>query len=107
LGIVPPVRRGVRPDRSSSSSLSSSQVIRYRGQLLGCREGSRTTRAALDALDDERLTAVLDDAALVAALNCIRVGADPPPRVELDEARGRREVSPGLRLVGVPVPPAQ
>src|SRR3954451_25113728 len=46
LGIVPPVRRGVRPDRSSSSSLSSSQVIRYRGQLLGSRRGSRRSAGA-------------------------------------------------------------
>src|SRR3954469_9483895 len=47
LGIVPPVRRGVRPDRSSSSSVSSSQVIRYRGQLLGSPQGSRRQGSAV------------------------------------------------------------
>jgi sugar/nucleoside kinase (ribokinase family) len=32
----------------------------------------------------------VDDAALVAALTCTRVGADPPTRVELDAARRAR-----------------
>ncbi|MGY1603833.1 carbohydrate kinase family protein [Geodermatophilus sp. SYSU D00815] len=49
-----------------------------------------TTRGALDALDDDRLTAILDDALLVAALNCTRVGADPPTRAELDAAKAAR-----------------
>jgi fructokinase len=48
-----------------------------------------TTRPALEALDDERLGVIVDDAALVAALNCTRVGADPPTRAELDAARGQ------------------
>ncbi len=57
------------------------------GLLSGLLEAGVTTRAALDDLDDERLTAILDDAALVAALNCTRVGADPPTRAELAAAR--------------------
>jgi fructokinase len=32
----------------------------------------------------------VDDAALVAALNCTRVGADPPTRAELEAARSAR-----------------
>lgn len=55
--------------------------------LSGLLEAGVTTRAALEALDDERLGAILDDAALVAALNCTRVGADPPTRAELAAAR--------------------
>jgi fructokinase len=46
-----------------------------------------TSRAALEAMDDDRLTALVDDAALVAALNCARVGADPPTLEELERAR--------------------
>jgi fructokinase len=46
-----------------------------------------TDRAALEALDDDRLTALVDDAALVAALTCTRVGADPPTLEELTRAR--------------------
>ena len=38
-------------------------------------------------LPDEDLLPIVDDAALVAALNCTRVGADPPTRAELDAAR--------------------
>jgi fructokinase len=52
-----------------------------------------TSRAALAELPDADLLAVVDDAALVAAVNCTRVGADPPTRAELDAAR--RERSPG------------
>ena len=36
-----------------------------------------TDRAALEALDDDRLAALVDDAALVAALTCTRVGRRP------------------------------
>jgi fructokinase len=46
-----------------------------------------TSRAALDRLPDGDLVALVDDAALVAAVNCTRVGADPPTRAELDAAR--------------------
>jgi fructokinase len=46
-----------------------------------------TSRAALEALDDDRLAALVDDAALVAALTCTRVGADPPTLEELTRAR--------------------
>ena len=49
-----------------------------------------TSRAALEALPDDALLAIIDDAALVAALNCTRVGADPPSREELDAARAAR-----------------
>lgn len=51
-----------------------------------------TTRTALEALDDDRLTALVDDAALVAALTCTRVGADPPTLEELTRARAARPV---------------
>jgi fructokinase len=50
-------------------------------------EAGVPTREALEALSDEDLLRVVDDAALVAALNCTRVGADPPTRAELDAAR--------------------
>jgi fructokinase len=46
-----------------------------------------TTRGTLEALDDDRLAALVDDAALVAALTCTRVGADPPTLEELTRAR--------------------
>jgi fructokinase len=46
-----------------------------------------TDRAALEALEDDRLAALVDDAALVAALTCTRVGADPPTLEELTRAR--------------------
>jgi fructokinase len=49
-----------------------------------------TSRAALDALDDDRLAALVDDAALVAALTCTRVGADPPTLEDLQRARAER-----------------
>ncbi|MEI4272681.1 PfkB family carbohydrate kinase [Klenkia sp. LSe6-5] len=58
------------------------------GFLTGLLEDGVTTRAALDALDDERLERIAADASLVAALCCTRVGADPPTRAELDAARG-------------------
>jgi fructokinase len=38
----------------------------------------------------EHLLALVDDAALVAGLNCTRVGADPPTGAELDAARSAR-----------------
>jgi fructokinase len=57
------------------------------GLFAGLLERGITDRAALEQLSDEDLLAVVDDAALVAAVNCTRVGADPPTRVELDAAR--------------------
>jgi fructokinase len=60
------------------------------GLLSGLLEAGITSRAALEALPDEQLLAMVDDAALVAALNCTRVGADPPTRAELDAARSAR-----------------
>ncbi|SNR92959.1 PfkB family carbohydrate kinase [Blastococcus mobilis] len=57
------------------------------GLLTGLLEAGVTSRAALEAMADEQLLALVDDAALVAALNCTRVGADPPSRAELDAAR--------------------
>jgi fructokinase len=60
------------------------------GLLTGLLDAGVTSRAALEALSDEDLLAVVDDAALVAALNCTRVGADPPTRAELDAARSAR-----------------
>jgi fructokinase len=60
------------------------------GLLSGLLEAGITSRAALEALPDEQLLAMVDDAALVAALNCTRIGADPPTRAELDAARSAR-----------------
>jgi fructokinase len=57
------------------------------GLFAGLLERGITTRAALEQLPDQELVAVVDDAALVAAVNCTRVGADPPTRAELDAAR--------------------
>ena len=60
------------------------------GLLTGLLDAGVTTRGALEALPDDELLALLDDAALVAALNCTRVGADPPTRAELEAARAAR-----------------
>jgi fructokinase len=60
------------------------------GLLTGLLESGIGTRAALAALPDEKLLHLVDDAALVAALNCTRVGADPPTRAELVAARDAR-----------------
>ncbi|WP_346619495.1 PfkB family carbohydrate kinase [Blastococcus montanus] len=60
------------------------------GLLTGLLDAGITTRASLEAASDEELLALADDAALVAALNCTRVGADPPTRDELAAARERR-----------------
>jgi fructokinase len=57
------------------------------GLFAGLLQRGVTTRAALTDLGDDDLTAVVDDAMLVAALTCTRVGADPPTRAELDAAR--------------------
>jgi fructokinase len=46
-----------------------------------------TTRALLEQLPDEELLPIVDDALLVAAINCTREGADPPTRDELAAAR--------------------
>ncbi|MGY1847833.1 PfkB family carbohydrate kinase [Blastococcus sp. SYSU DS1021] len=60
------------------------------GLLTGLLGAGLTTRAALAAAPDHQLLALLDDAALVAAVNCTRVGADPPTRAALAAARGPR-----------------
>ena len=60
------------------------------GLLGGLLTAGVTSRAALEALPDDALLTIVDDAALVAALNCTRVGADPPSREELDAARAAR-----------------
>ncbi|WP_347057516.1 PfkB family carbohydrate kinase [Blastococcus sp. HT6-30] len=60
------------------------------GLLTGLLATGTTTRRSLAELPDEELLALVDDAALVAALNCTRVGADPPTRDELAAARDRR-----------------
>ncbi|MFC7573312.1 PfkB family carbohydrate kinase [Klenkia terrae] len=58
------------------------------GFLTGLLEAGVTTRAALDAVEDDVLARVVADASLVAALCCTKVGADPPTRDELAAARG-------------------
>jgi fructokinase len=60
------------------------------GLLSGLLASGITTRPELEALDDARLSAVLDDAMLVAALTCTRTGADPPTAAELAAARDLR-----------------
>ncbi len=60
------------------------------GLLGGLLTAGVATRTALEQLADEELCRIVDDAALVAALNCTRVGADPPTRAELDAARTAR-----------------
>jgi fructokinase len=60
------------------------------GLLTGLLAAGVTTRARLEQLSDELLLRLVGDAALVAALNCTRVGADPPTRAELDAARADR-----------------
>ncbi|WP_369259172.1 carbohydrate kinase family protein [Geodermatophilus amargosae] len=60
------------------------------GLFAGLLAAGVTTRAALEALPDEDLLAVVDDAALVAALNCTRVGADPPTAADLATAKRQR-----------------
>jgi fructokinase len=60
------------------------------GLLSGLLVSGVTTRGALEALPDHELLRIVDEAALIAALNCTRVGADPPTRAELDAARAAR-----------------
>jgi fructokinase len=57
------------------------------GVFWGLLAAGVTSRAALAALSDEELLRIADDAALVAAINCTRVGADPPTPAELERVR--------------------
>ncbi len=56
-----------------------------RGDLVG---GQR--RDALSTVDESTLVAILDRAALIAAITCSRSGADPPTRSEVDAALALR-----------------
>ena len=78
-----PVRVTVADTVGAGDSLAA-------GLLCGLLAAGVTSRAALEALPDDELLRVVDDAALVAAINCTRVGADPPTRAELDAARAAR-----------------
>ena len=78
-----PVRVTVADTVGAGDSLAA-------GLLSGLLAAGVTTRGALEALSDEDLLRIVDDAALVAAINCTRVGADPPTRAELDAARAAR-----------------
>ncbi|MDP5183448.1 PfkB family carbohydrate kinase [Blastococcus sp. BMG 814] len=60
------------------------------GLLTGLLGAGLATRTALGAAADYQLLPLVEDAALVAAVNCARVGADPPTRAELAAARGDR-----------------
>jgi fructokinase len=60
------------------------------GLLAGLLEKGVVTWGALETLPDDQLLRLVDDAALVAALNCTRVGADPPTRAEFTAARDAR-----------------
>ncbi len=57
------------------------------GLFTGLLRAGVTTRALLEQLPDEELLPIVDDALLVAAINCTREGADPPTRDELAAAR--------------------
>jgi len=57
------------------------------GLFAGLLARQVTTRGALDALPEPDLVALVEDAVLVAALTCTRVGADPPTAAELARAR--------------------
>lgn len=78
-----PVRVTVADTVGAGDSLAA-------GLLSGLLAAGVTTRAALESLPDDELLRIVDDAALVAAINCTRVGADPPTRAELDAARAAR-----------------
>jgi fructokinase len=78
-----PVRVTVADTVGAGDSLAA-------GLLSGLLQAGVSSRPALEALPDEALLRVVDDAALVAAINCTRVGADPPTRAELDAARAAR-----------------
>jgi fructokinase len=58
--------------------------------LSGLLRSGIASRTALEKVSDEQLAGLVDDAALVAALTCTRIGADPPTRTELDAARSGR-----------------
>lgn len=60
------------------------------GLLTGLLAAGVATRTELATLDDARLTSIVDDAMLVAALTCTRTGADPPTAAELAAARDLR-----------------
>ncbi len=79
----PPPRVAVADTVGAGDSLAA-------GLFTGLLEAAVTSRAALESLTDDELLRLVDDAALVAALNCTRVGADPPTRSELDAARAAR-----------------
>ena len=57
------------------------------GLFAGLVRTGTLTHGALAGLPDDELAALLDDAALVAALACTRPGADPPTAAELEAAR--------------------
>jgi fructokinase len=88
----------VVPDRTAILHVGSISVVDTVGAgdslaagfLSGLLTAGVTTRATLESLPDEQLAGLVDDAALIAALNCTRVGADPPTRAELDAAHASR-----------------
>jgi fructokinase len=57
------------------------------GLLTGLLTSGVTDRAGLAGLPEEDLLRLVDDAALIAALNCTGVGADPPTLAEFTAAR--------------------
>ena len=58
------------------------------GLFAGLARTDVLTRDRLLALPEAELAALLDDAALVAALACTKAGANPPTLAELEAARG-------------------
>jgi fructokinase len=82
LRVVPP-RVDVVDTVGAGDSLAA-------GLFAGLLAVGVTDRQALEGLADDDVLRVVEDAALVAALNCTRVGADPPTRGELEAARAAR-----------------
>jgi fructokinase len=64
------------------------------GFLSGLLRSGVTSRAALERMTEEALAPVVAEAALVAALACTRIGADPPTRAEVAAARGLTAAPP-------------
>jgi fructokinase len=84
-----PVERRTPPTVTVADTVGAGDSLAA-GLLCGLLEAGVTSRAALEAVADDELFRLADDAALIAAINCTRVGADPPTRAELDAARAPR-----------------
>ena len=70
------------------------------GFLTGLYERAITSRAALAACPPAMLSALCLRASAVAALNCTRVGADPPYRAEVDARYPQARSAPSISTTG-------